>query len=141
MKATDRFVCPSCEVHELELHGRDSAVCPRCGRLAWVVLNLGGPQDTPRDKRATRRPGPARLRVRTPGDAPPPGRGVPVPGMRPGSPSHLAATLGQDAPNVAAPRRPAARGRSTKGDSGAGCGRIDLPHTAALAVWIPRDLG
>src|SRR5215204_283548 len=102
---------------------------------------LGGPQDTPRDKRAARRHGHARLRVRTPGDAPATGRGVPVPGMQPGSPSHLAATLGQDPSNAAPPRRPAARGRSTKGDSGAGCGRIDLPHTAALAVWITRDLG
>ena len=38
MKATDRFICPSCEEHELEPHGRDSAVCPDCGRPAWVVL-------------------------------------------------------------------------------------------------------
>jgi ribosomal protein L37AE/L43A len=38
MKATDRFVCPACEVHELEPYGRDAPVCPRCGRLAWVVL-------------------------------------------------------------------------------------------------------
>ena len=38
MKATDRFTCPSCEIHELEPHGRDSAICPRCGRLAWVVV-------------------------------------------------------------------------------------------------------
>ena len=35
MKATQRFVCPSCEVHELEPHGRDSVTCPHCGRLAW----------------------------------------------------------------------------------------------------------
>ena len=38
LKATERFVCPSCELHELEPHGRDSALCPRCGRLASVVL-------------------------------------------------------------------------------------------------------
>ena len=38
MKATDQFICPRCEVHELEPYGRDSATCPRCGRLAWVVL-------------------------------------------------------------------------------------------------------
>jgi ribosomal protein L37AE/L43A len=38
MKATQRFVCPSCEVHELEPHGRDSVTCSQCGRLAWVVL-------------------------------------------------------------------------------------------------------
>jgi ribosomal protein L37AE/L43A len=38
MKAPRRFVCPSCESHELESHSRDSASCPRCGRLAWVVL-------------------------------------------------------------------------------------------------------
>ena len=38
MKDPHRFVCPACEAHELEPHVRDSVVCPRCGRLAWVVL-------------------------------------------------------------------------------------------------------
>ena len=38
MKATNPLICPSCEVHELEPHGRDSASCPHCGRLAWVIL-------------------------------------------------------------------------------------------------------
>jgi len=38
MKTTSRYVCPSCEVHELEPHGRASALCPHCGRLAWVVV-------------------------------------------------------------------------------------------------------
>jgi ribosomal protein L37AE/L43A len=38
MKDSHRFVCPSCGAHDLEPHGRDSAVCPDCGRLAWVVL-------------------------------------------------------------------------------------------------------
>ena len=38
MKDSHRFVCPSCEAYELEPHGRDSAVCPDCGSLGWVVL-------------------------------------------------------------------------------------------------------
>ena len=38
VKATHPFVCPLCEVHQLQPHGRDSALCPRCGRLAWVIL-------------------------------------------------------------------------------------------------------
>ena len=38
MKATHNFICPLCEVYELEPYGRDSATCPHCGRLAWVVL-------------------------------------------------------------------------------------------------------
>ena len=33
MKTTNHFVCPLCEVHELEPHGRGSALCPHCGRL------------------------------------------------------------------------------------------------------------
>jgi ribosomal protein L37AE/L43A len=38
MKAAHHFICPLCEVHELEPHGRDSAFCPQCGRLSRVFL-------------------------------------------------------------------------------------------------------
>ena len=38
MKAAHRFICPLCEVHELESHGRGSAICPHCGRLGAVFL-------------------------------------------------------------------------------------------------------
>jgi hypothetical protein len=38
MKATHHFICPLCEVHELQPHGRDSAICPLCGRLGGVLL-------------------------------------------------------------------------------------------------------
>jgi hypothetical protein len=95
MKDPHRFVCPSCEAYELEPHGRDSVVCPRCGRLAWVVLKTLREISALPDAMGAHacecgHPEMRRL----------PGRGVPVPGMRLGSPSHLAATLGQDPSNV-----------------------------------------
>jgi hypothetical protein len=63
---------------------------------------LGGPEDAPRDKRPARRHGHARLRVRAPRDAAPPGWGVPVPGLQTGGPSRLTAAIRQE-PRALAP--------------------------------------
>jgi hypothetical protein len=64
---------------------------------------MGGCEDPPRDQRPARRHGRARLRVRSPGDAAPPGRGVPVPGLRFGGSSRLAVATGKKPAPVAAP--------------------------------------
>jgi len=39
MKDFHRFICPSCEAHEMQPNGRDSVLCPHCGHLGRVFLN------------------------------------------------------------------------------------------------------
>lgn len=38
MKDTSRLICPLCEVHQLQPYGRDSTLCPHCGRFSGVFL-------------------------------------------------------------------------------------------------------
>jgi ribosomal protein L37AE/L43A len=38
MKDTNRFICPFCEIHKLQPHGRDSTRCPLCGLFGGVFL-------------------------------------------------------------------------------------------------------
>jgi Zn-finger nucleic acid-binding protein len=67
MEGTPPLICPLCEVHELDSYGRNSTLCPRCGRFGGVFLK------TLREISAlARRQRCPRLRVWTPGDAPTP---------------------------------------------------------------------
>ena len=38
MEDTHPLICPLCEVHELDSYGRNSTLCPRCGRFGGVFL-------------------------------------------------------------------------------------------------------
>jgi hypothetical protein len=78
-----------------------TAATPPAASTAASLAECFG--DPPSDKRPARRCRCARLRMRTPGDATPPGRGVSVPGVRLRGPSCPATMTRQKPVTIAAP--------------------------------------